>query len=134
MRWLLETVEEKSDLTLEEIRTRLKKRRVRVSLWTVWSFYNRHEISFKKTVYASEQDRADVAAARVLWKANQALLDPSEAFGRFVTGISAPLGIGKVLLDNGASVSGFLCEAYAVEDTLEITDFGGWRGYIESQA
>jgi transposase len=28
-------------------------------------------------VYASEQDRADVAAARVLWKANQALLDPS---------------------------------------------------------
>lgn len=28
-------------------------------------------------MYASEQDRADVAAARVLWKANQALLDPS---------------------------------------------------------
>ena len=46
--WLLEMVEEKSDLTLEEIRTRLRKRHVRVSLWTVWSFYDRHEISFKK--------------------------------------------------------------------------------------
>jgi transposase len=28
-------------------------------------------------VYASEQDRAGVAAARALWKANQALLDPA---------------------------------------------------------
>jgi transposase len=28
-------------------------------------------------VYASEQDRADVAAARVAWRSNQALLDPS---------------------------------------------------------
>jgi allophanate hydrolase len=57
-----------------------------------------------------------------------------EAFGRFVAGIAAPLGIGKVTLDNGASVSGFLCEAHAVEDALEITDFGGWRRYVESQA
>ena len=57
-----------------------------------------------------------------------------EAFGRFVAGISAPLGIGKVTLDDGASVSGFLCEAHAVEDAFEITDFGGWRRYIDSQA
>jgi len=28
-------------------------------------------------VYASEQDRADVAAARLVWRDNQALLDPS---------------------------------------------------------
>jgi allophanate hydrolase len=57
-----------------------------------------------------------------------------EAFGRFVAGIAAPLGIGKVTLDDGASVNGFLCEAYAVEDAFEITDFGGWRRYIDSQA
>jgi allophanate hydrolase len=57
-----------------------------------------------------------------------------EAFGRFVAGISAPLGIGKVALDDGASVSGFLCEAHAIEDAFEITDFGGWRRYIDSQA
>lgn len=46
--WLLEVIETKTDLTLEEIRAQLKKRGVRVSLWTVWSFYGRHNISFKK--------------------------------------------------------------------------------------
>jgi transposase len=39
-------------------------------------------------VYASEQDRADVAAARVLWKANQALLDPSHLIFIDETGTS----------------------------------------------
>ena len=47
-RRLLGIIEAKTDLTLEEIRSRLKKRGVRVSLWTVWSFYDRHDISFKK--------------------------------------------------------------------------------------
>jgi transposase len=46
--WLLEVIEAKTDLTLEEVRAQLKKRGVRVSLWTVWSFYDRHNISFKK--------------------------------------------------------------------------------------
>jgi transposase len=46
--WLLEVIEAKTDLTLEEIRAQLKKRGARVSLWTVWSFYDRHDISFKK--------------------------------------------------------------------------------------
>ena len=46
--WLLEAIEAKTDLTLEEIRAQLKKRGVHVSLWTVWSFYDRHDISFKK--------------------------------------------------------------------------------------
>ena len=58
----------------------------------------------------------------------------AEAFGRFVAGISAPLGIGKVTLDDGTNVSGFLCEAHAIEDAFEITDFGGWRCYVDSQA
>lgn len=46
--WLLELVESKSDMTLAEIRAKLRKRGVRVSLWTVWSFYDRHDFSFKK--------------------------------------------------------------------------------------
>lgn len=46
--WLLELIETKTDITLEEIRTKLRKRGVRVSLWTVWSFYDRHDFSFKK--------------------------------------------------------------------------------------
>jgi transposase len=46
--WLLELIETKTDITLDEIRTRLRKRGVRVSLWTVWSFFDRHDFSFKK--------------------------------------------------------------------------------------
>jgi transposase len=46
--WLLEQIEIKTDITLAEIQARLKKRGVRVSLWTIWSFYDRHDFSFKK--------------------------------------------------------------------------------------
>lgn len=53
-----------------------------------------------------------------------------EAFGRFVQKIPAPLGIGKVTLDDGSAVSGFLCESHAVAGAQEITSLGGWRAYI----
>jgi allophanate hydrolase len=56
-------------------------------------------------------------------------LEPSD-FGRFVANIPAPLGIGKVLMSDRHSVSGFLCETYAVQDARDITSFGGWRRYL----
>lgn len=59
---------------------------------------------------------------------------PAEAFGRFVAKIPAPLGIGKLTLDDGSSVSGFLCEAHALAGATEITQFGGWRAYLASRA
>jgi transposase len=46
--WLLKLIESKTDITLDEIRVKLRKHGVRVSLWTVWSFYDRHDFSFKK--------------------------------------------------------------------------------------
>jgi|ERR1700690_353457 transposase len=46
--WLLKLIEDKVDLTLEEIRAKLAKRDVHVAVSTVWSFYDRHKISFKK--------------------------------------------------------------------------------------
>jgi allophanate hydrolase len=55
------------------------------------------------------------------------------AFGRFVQNIPAPLGIGKVTLDDGSQVSGFLCEPYAIEGAQEVTELGGWRAYIASR-
>ncbi|MBB4192143.1 allophanate hydrolase [Rhizobium aethiopicum] len=56
-----------------------------------------------------------------------------EAFGRFVQNIPAPLGIGKVTLDDGSQISGFLCEAHAIEGAREITELGGWRAYVSDQ-
>jgi allophanate hydrolase len=55
---------------------------------------------------------------------------PADAFGRFVANIPAPLGIGKIVLDNGRSVSGFLAEAFAIQNAKDITSFGGWRAYM----
>ncbi len=62
-----------------------------------------------------------------VWKVTPA------SFGRFVQNIPAPLGIGKVTLDDGSQVSGFLCEPYAIAGAQEVTDLGGWRAYIASR-
>ncbi len=56
------------------------------------------------------------------------------AFGHFVAAIPSPLGIGKIGLESGQSVSGFLCEQWAVEDAVECTDLAGWRAYVSSRA
>ena len=58
---------------------------------------------------------------------------PAEHFGSFVAGIPAPLGIGKVDLEDGQQVSGFLCEAHAVEGARDITALGGWREYLRAR-
>jgi allophanate hydrolase len=57
---------------------------------------------------------------------------PVEGFGRLVAGVPAPLVIGTVVLADGRSVKGFLCEADAVAGARDITGFGGWRAYRAS--
>ncbi len=46
--WLLSLVGERADLTLEEMRGLLGERGVRVAVSSVWRFFDRHGISFKK--------------------------------------------------------------------------------------
>jgi allophanate hydrolase len=55
---------------------------------------------------------------------------PTEHWGSFVAGIPAPLGVGRVELQNGAQVSGFICEGYAAAGATDITASGGWRAYL----
>jgi allophanate hydrolase len=55
---------------------------------------------------------------------------PAEHFGSFVAGIPAPLGIGKVLLEDGTSEPGFICEGLAVADAQDITALGSWRRFV----
>jgi allophanate hydrolase len=57
---------------------------------------------------------------------------PAVEFGSFVNGIGPPLTMGKVELQDGARVSGFICEGYAAEGARDITSLGGWRGYLET--
>ncbi|MFC4601340.1 allophanate hydrolase [Cohnella hongkongensis] len=52
---------------------------------------------------------------------------PLSSFGPFVSAIPGPLGIGKIELDDGTEVPGFVCEGYAAADAEDITASGGWR-------
>jgi allophanate hydrolase len=58
---------------------------------------------------------------------------PSSEMGSFLTGIPAPLGLGKVQLADGRWETGFICEAYGLTGAADISHFGGWRGYIRSK-
>ena len=55
---------------------------------------------------------------------------PTAAFGSFVAGIPAPLGIGTLELADGRAVKGFICEPWALAHAVDITSFGGWRAYL----
>ena len=47
--WLLDLVAAEPDLTLEEIRVRLRaEKKLKTAISSVWRFYERHEITFKK--------------------------------------------------------------------------------------
>lgn len=47
--WLLSLVQREPDLTLQEIQSRLRdERRQKAGLGSIWRFFNRHGISFKK--------------------------------------------------------------------------------------
>ncbi|WP_159916020.1 allophanate hydrolase [Pantoea sp. 18069] len=57
---------------------------------------------------------------------------PLAHFGRFVAGVPSPLGIGSVTLASGETCKGFICEAHALAQATDITNFGGWRAYCNS--
>jgi len=58
-------------------------------------------------------------------------MQPAE-FGDFVSKIPGPLGIGKVLLEDGSEVPGFIAEPRAANGAEEITRFGSWRAWLNS--
>ncbi|MFO7542790.1 MAG: allophanate hydrolase [Thiobacillus sp.] len=54
-------------------------------------------------------------------------------FGSFVAGIPAPLGMGKLELADSSIVNGFICEGIAINDARDITEYGGWRVWLEKR-
>ena len=61
--FLLALIDAQPDLTLDEV--------------PVWRFFHRHKITFKKSLRAAEQERADAARAVRRWMREQGMLDPS---------------------------------------------------------
>ena len=54
-------------------------------------------------------------------------------FGDFVAKIPGPLGMGKVVLEGGEVHCGFIAEAIAMVGARDVSEWGGWRGYVAGQ-
>jgi len=72
---ILALVDEQPDRTLDELVAAMRKRRIPGSRSALWRFLDRHDITFKKSLRAAEQHRADVARARRRWVRQQGYLD-----------------------------------------------------------
>jgi allophanate hydrolase len=59
---------------------------------------------------------------------------PAAGFARFMAGLAAPMTIGRVVLDDGRDVLGFLCEPAALRGAADITSVGGWRAWTRRDA
>jgi allophanate hydrolase len=56
---------------------------------------------------------------------------PTASVAAFLATIGAPLGLGKVTLDTGATIIGFICENSPLLDAApDISRYGGWRAYL----
>jgi allophanate hydrolase len=64
------------------------------------------------------------AVALEIWRV------PSAQIGSFLAGIPSPLGLGRVTLEDGGSVIGFVCEAAGIEGARDITALGDWRAHV----
>ena len=58
---------------------------------------------------------------------------PTAAFGTFMKGIPAPLGIGTIDLSDGTHVKGFLCEPSGLDGAVDITKLADWRTFLAQQ-
>jgi allophanate hydrolase len=56
------------------------------------------------------------------------------ALGALLTRIPSPLGLGRVRLDDGRMVTGFLVESAGLDGAADITAYGGWRAYLSGPA
>lgn len=65
-----------------------------------------------------------VAVALEIWDVG------AEGLVSILSAEPAGLSVGRVLLDDGTDVLGVLAEPILTEGQREITEFGGWRAYI----
>lgn len=76
-------------------------------------------------VRVDDDDEPGVAAIEVeVWRL------PASEVGAFTQYIPAPLGLGRVHLDDGTAPTGFIAEAAAMKGATDITTYGGWRSYL----
>jgi allophanate hydrolase len=70
------------------------------------------------------QARGGASVAGEVWRL------PAAGFARFMAGLAAPMAVGRVRLDDGRDVLGFLCEPAALAGATDISGYGGWRAWL----
>lgn len=55
---------------------------------------------------------------------------PISKLANFLSQIPAPLGLGKVELQDESIVTGFICEPCVLMEGKDISGFPGWKGYL----
>ena len=70
--FLLAKVEETPDITLAELQALLKERDLSVGTGTVWRFFDRHGISFKKNRDSTPPSRSALTSPRAGWPGSKA--------------------------------------------------------------
>jgi transposase len=74
--FIVERINQSPNLTLHRLKDELAARGVAISHNAIWQFLRREGLSFKKTLFALEQARADIARRRQRWRSWQGRLDP----------------------------------------------------------
>ncbi|MFB5268274.1 allophanate hydrolase [Paenibacillus enshidis] len=57
---------------------------------------------------------------------------PLHQLGEFIRRVPAPLGLGKIKIQSGSEITGFICEPYAEIGGEDITEYGGWAAAEQS--
>jgi transposase len=77
--WILERIEAEPDLTIEELRNELREHGVIVGYGTVWRFFEREAITFKKSLRARSATRGSVVCASAVATAYGAAVSKTPA-------------------------------------------------------
>ena len=70
-------------------------------------------------------NKAGMSIALEIWQL------PIANYGQFVASVPAPLGFGTLTLIDNSIIQGFMCEAYATQDAMDISHLGGWRAFLK---
>ena len=89
-------------------------------VYRIWSIGDRHPAMIRVR-------EGGVAVALEVWTV------PLSGLATLLIQEPPGLSIGKVRLSDGAEVLGVLGEPILCENQREITEFGGWRAYLESK-
>jgi hypothetical protein len=91
------------------------------SYYRLWSINDVHPAMIRTTEKNSSVDLE-------IWEV------PAEEIATLLLNEPAGLSIGKVILEDKSICLGVLGESFLCEDQLEITEYGGWRSYIEQRS